>query len=221
VPSPTSLVVKNGSNARRAGRLVHALAGVGHDEMDLAGLRLRLRAVIVTVPPSGIASRALSTRFMITCSSSELRPSTARRSGAIRDVDGDPVADQLGQQRGGCAGPARRGRARPADRPRRGPNASSWRVRCAARSAAISIWATWPFGDWSAGSWRRSARQLLRIAISTLLKSCAIPPASWPIASNLLGPPQAAPRGGGGRARRRACTAPSRSRSGARGPARA
>ena len=81
MPLPCSLVVKNGSKMRALRRLVHADAGVADRQHDVrpgrhaeivtgVGRRRGRRSPvsIVSLPPSGIASRALTTRFMITCS---------------------------------------------------------------------------------------------------------------------------------------------------------
>ena len=60
--------------------------------------------------------------------------------------------------------------------------ASSWRTRLAARLAFCLI-CMMSAKDWSPARWRSSKRsQKPIIAVSRLLKSCAMPPASWPTA---------------------------------------
>ena len=77
VPLPGAFVVKNGSKMLRRTSRRHADARVAHGEHDvrppgspvpprLASRRRRSRCV--SVPPPGIASRALTARFMMTCS---------------------------------------------------------------------------------------------------------------------------------------------------------
>ena len=98
VPLPTSLVVKNGSKARAATSGGHAAAGVGHGDHDIvAGPRVAVdvahrprRAAhcatsTVSLPPIGMASRALSAR--LSSADVELagidagRPQVRRRAG--------------------------------------------------------------------------------------------------------------------------------------------
>ena len=81
VPSPTALVVKNGSNTWL--RVVSSMPmpssvtvrvtnrEPGPPGSSLSGVEMSsvLPTLTVMVPPSGIASRALTVRFMSTCSS--------------------------------------------------------------------------------------------------------------------------------------------------------
>ena len=77
VPLPTPLVVKNGSMARCERLLVHAFAGVGDGDADIAsrfrpvhfGLGVRSRAEMMIEPPFGIASRAFTARLSSASSS--------------------------------------------------------------------------------------------------------------------------------------------------------
>ena len=92
VPFPVSLVVKNGSNRRRWSP-GHPAAGVGDGEHDVRPPHDRLlveaefsrstsSVSIVTVPPPGMASLALTTRFITTCSIWPRSASARERPGA-------------------------------------------------------------------------------------------------------------------------------------------
>ena len=82
MPCPTPFVVKNGSKIFSITSGGHAGAGVGDFEQHvlarletllagISGFRLpvTLAVRIESLPPSGMASRALTARFTITCSS--------------------------------------------------------------------------------------------------------------------------------------------------------
>ena len=66
MPFPASLVVKNGSKMWGIVSGIHADTGVAHGQLDLAVDAASRRAP--PCRPTGIASRALSARFVITCS---------------------------------------------------------------------------------------------------------------------------------------------------------
>ena len=193
VPLPHSLVVKKGSKrwALTSGVIpqpVSAIASLTYRPGGRSGSSPEaappstFAVSMVTVPPSGIASRAFTTRFMITCSIWPGSALTVPRSGAatVTIRTSSPIS-------------RRSMRSRPATRAlrsiSRGCSAclrlkeSSCRVIEAARSAALRICSTYSRrGSTSPrSSWSRSA--LPRMAVRTLLKSWATPPASLPTAS--------------------------------------
>ena len=134
-----------------------------------------------TSPPRGIASRALTTRFMITCSSWRSSTRTGARSGPCSIFS---VTLSVSSRFSRCASSESVswrlmtvGRSVCLRE-----KASSWRTRAAARLAFWRICIRSPC-SWSATSWRISSRsQWPLIAVSRLLKSWATPPASWPTA---------------------------------------
>ena len=98
MPWPTSLVVKNGSNALAFTSRRHARAGIGDRQHARTGpgttstwpaaycsSRWTLAVSIVSLPPFGIASRALTARLRI-ASSSWLGSAWARHSAAASTV---------------------------------------------------------------------------------------------------------------------------------------
>ncbi len=138
-----------------------------------------LRVAIESRPPVGIASRALTARLTITCS---IWPGSARtvpRSGSGRKSMATSSPRSRSSRGVTSATTAFRSRGRGWSTWRR-PNASSWRVRPEARSAARLI---------SSRSRRNSLSPFARssrsdaypvIPVSRLLKSWATPPASRP-----------------------------------------
>ena len=132
---------------------------------------------MVSLPPSGIASRALTARLTITCSNCEMsaltchrsRPCTGsnltfspirRRSSIVNSVSASPRSSTCGRRV--CLR----------------ENASSCRTSVAARFAFCLIcMMSWNKG--SVGLCALSRKSLaIMMAESTLLKSCAMPPAS-------------------------------------------
>ena len=138
---------------------------------------------MVSLPPPGIASRALTARLRITCS---IWPGSALivprlEASAVRSSTSSPINRRsifsrsettvLRSMATGCKTCLRL-------------KASSCRVRPAARSPAFLISSTlWRRGSWACNRLRtRSLYPLM--AVSRLLKSCAMPPASCPMASS-------------------------------------
>ena len=196
VPRPRSFVVKNGSKIRRLRLFVHADAAVGDRQHRRTVPDARRRAasaydssrttVAVSIdsrPPCGIASRALTARFIRICSSCPASAMTAGRAGAsfvtssmsspisrrsiLLGVDDEAVdVEQLGWRT--CLR----------------LKASNWRVRPAARSAALDdlVDVRPPVVVRASRSSARAPRSRW-ITVSRLLKSCATPPANCPTAS--------------------------------------
>ena len=193
MPRPSSLVVKNGSKmCLRTSASIPTPVSVTEittrGPAGTSGWSLRNASSvgasatsIVSFPPRGMASRALTARFMSTCSS---WPGSARTAAA---VDGSRSTSSM-------SSPMRRrsilesSSMRPPSGTTSGTrtclrlNARSWRVRAEARSAALRISCILPrrVGSWSLGIMRSPYP---RMAVSRLLKSCAMPPASRPTAS--------------------------------------
>ena len=144
------------------------------------------RADTVIVPPSGIASRALMIRFISASSSCARRHKAPRASCAMLPVELDQAAQRVREQVG-----RRRSRAR---RCRSAAGSSCWRRAKASRrrtssepcSAARRVMPR----IFSLLVRRVGSRRSIRpsppsTAASRLLKSCAMPPVSLPIASIL------------------------------------
>ncbi len=139
---------------------------------------------MVRLPPDGIASDAFTARFIMTCSicpgSALIRPSDspARKMNAMSSRTSRfrmlniSETSEFRFSTLGCNICIRL-------------NANNWRVRDAARSLAFSICRAFPYSG-LAGSSRSSIKSPWPlITVSRLLKSCATPPASRPIASIL------------------------------------
>ena len=128
-----------------------------------------------------MASRALTTRLMMTCSSWPWSAFTKSRSRpwTMSNSIFSPI-----KRRNRCDSSVRMS-VRLSMRGCRvcwREKASSWRTRFAARFAFCLI-CMMSAKDWSPGRWRSSNRsEKPIIAVSRLLKSCAMPPASWPTA---------------------------------------
>ena len=119
VPLPMPLVEKNGSTARGERRLVHADAGVGDRRGGRSGpaaarptvrrpARSRARRAMVSVPPSGMASRAFTARLRSAISSwlgsawaggrsaASVRPAPRSRARACEPIRSAMPVDQRG-----------------------------------------------------------------------------------------------------------------------------
>ncbi len=178
------MVVKNGSNTRSSsdGAMPSPVSDTSRHTM--AGISERRSAARTRIsPPAGIASRAFTNRFISTCSSC---PGSAHtRSGE----DGTSIASAMD------AGSRRRqsGSALRTSAPtsiaagvaaRCRPNAKSCRTSAAARIVvSCARRSSLAAGD-SAATSANASSTLPRIAVSRLLKSCAIPPARCPSASS-------------------------------------
>ncbi len=137
---------------------------------------------MLSVPPATMASRALTARLMITCSSwpwSTRTSPSSRPCTILRSIEA-PISRRSRLESSastsvidstfGCSVCWRE-------------KARSWRTRFAARLAFWRI-CMMSAKDWSPGRWRISRRsQNPIIAVSRLLKSWATPPASWPTSS--------------------------------------
>ena len=194
VPRPSSLVVKKGSN-RCASTWSSMPMPVSLTESATSGpvagrsspgagtpAALTLAVPMVSVPPSGMASRALTPRLAMTCSiwpgSAITKPSAGSRSSpreirsptTRRSMPPISCTMVLRFTSRGCMTCFRL-------------YARSWRTSPAARCAARPIsWISSRRGSAMPVS-DSSSSVLPRIAVSRLLKSCAIPPASCPTAS--------------------------------------
>ena len=138
----------------------------------------------VSFPPSGIASRAFTARFMITCS---IWPGSA-----LTGLTWGP-----GKKENSMCSPIRRGSIFPMSEmttfrsSKRGCktcmrlNASNWRVMDAARLDAFCICSALRRCIGSPGSYSSKSSAFPRITVNRLLKSCATPPARRPTASIL------------------------------------
>ena len=197
MPSPTSLVVKNGSNALRDHLRRHARAGVADDDADILpggdlgiggvglvekGIRrfdrelaavghgvARIdREVEQRASRAGRRRRRSSRARRRARSRSRMVSPRVRRSRSDMPVTRRVDGDRSSARAAGCAR-RRAGDGRAARRARR---------RAAPTLASRS----------SAGSLRSARRRcsdsiLPVMTVSRLLKSCAMPPVSWPIAS--------------------------------------
>ena len=193
VPLPTGLGGEEGlERARRTSRR-HAGAGVGHRDSHIGARRqvptCRRRATTFGVassslPPSGMASRALTTRFSSAASkrgSSIDRQRPGRGSSAIVELDrrrrpraaaphSKPVISAVDV----CGFRLQRLLAREGQQLLGQRRAALDRaVASLSSSACASV----------AGGLRAQHSRPLDITVSRLLKSCAMPPVSWPIAS--------------------------------------
>ena len=142
-----------------------------------------LRAPTVTVPPSGIASRALMTRLTSAISSS----ATSTLTGQTSSVDVEVRAGRCRRRR--LSSTSRIASMRSATSIACGltlcrrAKVSSWRVSAAPRWAAVSIAEQRALRLGSSSAPFFSMWMLPLMIISRLLKSCATPPVSWPSAS--------------------------------------
>ena len=110
MPWPIGLVVKNGSKARAmTSGVMPVPVSVTRDADILAGLARRagrrsrasrsaLQVSIVSVPPSGMASRALMARLRIAFSSWFWSHSVGQRSAGERQLELDALAQRAAQQ---------------------------------------------------------------------------------------------------------------------------
>ena len=95
VPWPGSLVVKKGSKARS--RTSSAMP-VPSSTTVMRTPSATPATAIASVPPSGIASRALTARLTSTCSSCARSASTGSRPGPDRDAQRDALAQRAVEQ---------------------------------------------------------------------------------------------------------------------------
>ena len=181
VPLPAILVVKNGSKMRDwvaasipqpVSRTVRITWGSGPSTVSTATVRL---------PPVGIASRAFTARFRITCSSWATSPHTGVPLGSIavmnemcspinrRSIDAMPATTSPRSSTRGSSTCLRL-------------KARSWRVRMLARSA-VSVMRDTVSRSLELVRRPRSSSPRPMMTVSRLLKSWAMPPASWPMAS--------------------------------------
>ena len=135
---------------------------------------------MVSVPPSGMASRALTARLTITCSNWEMSTFTGHRSRPTTtpvNVTFSPISRFNSMPRSESVSPRSSTCGRSVCLREK---ASSCRTSAAARLAFCLIWMM----SWNEGSVGLCALSRKSVAImmaeSTLLKSCAMPPASWP-----------------------------------------
>ena len=194
MPFPRSLVVKNGSNSRAStsgpmpmpvSLSIRRTCGPFADPgcaATKASFSTTLSVVIRSVPPDGIASRALTARFMMTCSiwpgSALMRRTRSPRAGI--KVMSSPITRPSMV----CMPPTRVFRSRTCgSRICWRLKASSCRVNNAALRPALTISWTSSRICPSGGSSARVISPKPRIAVNRLLKSWAIPLASRPIPS--------------------------------------
>ena len=186
-PTPARFVVKNGSNTlptRSGGMPTPRVAQ--RDRHMFAGRRVRhLRdlhcaTMISNRPPSGIASRAFTAMFSKAISSSLGSASISHTSASIRGLQRDVAAQRRAQHSRQCAAARRAGPA-PADRPA-GDGRTTATAGSAPRRARPPAGCCQPASRALPGR-RFASSALPMITASRLLKSCATPPVSWPIAS--------------------------------------
>jgi hypothetical protein len=191
VPEPAGFVVKNGSKIRAwTSSLIPSPVSV--TVITTEGPRLARPASadapferltsIASVPPSGIASRALAARFSSTCSSCPWSTSTRHGSSQlrIRSATSSPIMRASIEPEPSTT--ARRSTTRGAITCCR-LKASSWCVSAAARQAALSVSFSQRCARLAASTSRSASARLPVIAVSRLLKSWATPPARRPTAS--------------------------------------
>ena len=194
VPSPTSLVVKKGSNTcawvsrsmpMPVSRTDSSTCGPTMASMWPATSRARSVTFAVSMsrrPPAGIASRALTARLMSTCSiwvRSARTPSSLRANRVTSSMSApmtrlsSPRVDSTTSLRSRVVGISILRRLKD----------SSWSTSAAPRVAACSISARSARIASSSGCSSSNSAVYPPIAVSRLLKSCAMPPASRPTAS--------------------------------------
>ena len=189
MPLPSGLVEKKGSVARASDLGRHALAGVGDGDARHSRRPSRSRPVgsstrpveMVSVPPSGIASRALMARLRIAFSSwfssQSARSASAPSSGPDRDRAADRVAEhQLHRL------------DHPVDRDRRHADPLDAREseQLAGQLGAAPARFERRLGDPLQPRLldaRGDISSPPMTGVSRLLKSWAMPPVSWPTAS--------------------------------------
>ncbi len=186
VPRSRSLVVKNGSKilSRVASSIPHPVSATASHTCPPPSSSPPAVAPVemVSSPPPGMASRALTARFRSTCSSPPRSPSSSNSPGSgrttismsslitRRSILRIPFASSLRSRISGLIS-WRRLKAR------------SWRVRPAARSAAARISRRWSSVAMPFSRSVSATPAWARITCRTLLKSCATPPASRPTVS--------------------------------------
>ena len=219
MPCPIGLVVKNGSNARAiTSGVMPVPVSVTQSETYCPGGRSRSRAarssshllavsMVSRPPPGAIASRALMQRLSSAFSSCEgidlRRPQPAGADHLDRRCPAPPCAGSaLPSRRSACW---RRPAWDQASAGARTPAASaSGTPPCARPPAPTRCSAPRPSSRPSAIRFSSSSRLPL-MPPSRLLKSCAMPPVSWPTASSCW-------RSGSRKGGSRACSATSRRR---------
>ena len=192
-PCPTPLVVKNGSVARASVAVVHALAGVGDRQADVAARR---QAGGIAFGRDAFLARrdddAAAVGHGVARVDREVEQRHLELVGVgLHAAEGRAESGSRSRSRGRASAAAGRscrapGRAR---RPARARAPAGGRRPACAGSATAPRWAAWmalssrPVIRGSSGSRLRTSSRLPRIAISRLLKSWATPPVSWPMAS--------------------------------------
>ncbi len=194
VPWPSGLVVKNGSKIRSrvaasipipVSLTASRTCGPGRTptcSRANASSSSTLAVSMVTRPPRGMASRALTTRFMTTCSSwpgsastplpaprETIESSTSSRI-TRRSIGASPSMTRVRSSTRGCRICLRL-------------NARSWRVSAAARSPASSTRVRSRRAGSLGAARSRSSDVRPVMTVRRLLKSWATPPARRPIAS--------------------------------------
>ena len=152
MPFPIGLVVKNGSkmcatvsaSMPTPVSLTASMACCAGTSLGVVRRRSRsssstLPVSIVSVPPSGIASRALTARLMSTCSSWSGSASTGSSSGSSDGHELDVLTEQPAEHRRDPVDDLVQARESRGCRTCRRLKASSCRVRTVARSAAAAI----------------------------------------------------------------------------------
>ena len=174
-------------------------AGVGHLDQHIVGRRAcpcsciraasaasTLAVRTLSLPPFGMASRALTARLTMTCSNWEMSAFTGHRSRPCMtsSVTFSPISRRSSMRQ--VVRAARRDRAPAGASVCLRENASRCRTRLAARLAFCLI-CMMSWNDGSVGLCALSRKSVaIMMADSTLLKSCAMPPASWPTDLHLL-----------------------------------
>ncbi len=171
MPCPVSLTVSITYSPGRAFAMPPAALGSSDTR----------RISIVSMPPLGMASRALIARLRIALSTSPGLAEVWHGSGdKIKVTVTCSPSDRLSSSTVPVMQPLRSSRSSPTSR--RLERRSSLRVRLAPIwIASIACWIT--LRIFSSALRSVTASKLEEMAASTLLKSCAMPPASWPIAS--------------------------------------
>ena len=193
LPAPGGLVVKNGSNAcaRTSSDMPHPVsatlmwtyrpwAGRSAPGMVSSGPDAQ-EAEIITRPWPAIASRALITRFS---SAASIWPRSARtvHEGAA-STDSEMPSPSVRASRSRMPPMTCSGSSTSGDRRWRREKESSWLVRRAARRDPSSALSASLAPRSSRVPRCRSSSSEPMMVVSRLLKSCAMPPVSWPTAS--------------------------------------
>ena len=189
-PSPAALglVVKNGSKARSrcsasmplpvSANAIRTKRPPAGRSSSWPGSRMTLMAVTARTPPRGMASRAVAATLTSTCSSGPRSACTGLTSGATL-MSSRMCSPRVRSSRW-VTEASRSGTVAVSARPPLRPKASSW---CASRrprvvASTISVASWWRVEPGSASPAIISADPAT--TVNRLLKSCAMPPMSWP-----------------------------------------